>query len=79
MQLIETPPGFLAGERQRSPCPSFVRTPKQPVAVVKVVKDAASFQGWKTSSAGKSESVCNRPLLPGDNFILDFGEHITGH
>jgi len=58
--------------------PKLIRTPKKPVAVVKVEKDAASFQGWKTVVADKPESVCNRPLMPGDSFILDFGEHMTG-
>ena len=28
--------------------------------------------------SGKPESVCNKPLRPGDSFILDFGEHMTG-
>ena len=27
---------------------------------------------------GKPGSVYNRPLAPGDSFILDFGEHLTG-
>lgn len=59
--------------------PELFHTPKQPVALIGVVKDAASFQGWKTVVRNKPESVCNRPLSPGDSFILDFGEHLTGH
>jgi alpha-L-rhamnosidase len=58
--------------------PKLLRTPKKPVAVVKLEKDAGSFQGWKTVACGKPESVCNRPLAPGDDFVLDFGEHFTG-
>jgi len=58
--------------------PKLNRTPKQPVALVKVEKDAVSFQGWKTVAVGKPESVCNQPLKPGDSFILDFGEHFSG-
>jgi hypothetical protein len=48
------------------------------VGVVKVEKDAASFQGWKVVPAGGVETVLDRPLGPGDGFILDFGEHFTG-
>lgn len=58
--------------------PQLIRTVKQPVAVVKVEKDAASFQGWKIVSTSKPASVCNRPLMPNESFILDFGEHLTG-
>jgi len=59
--------------------PKLFRTPKQPLAVVKMEKDAASFQGWKIVTTDKPESVCNRPMKPGDSFILDFGEHLTGY
>jgi alpha-L-rhamnosidase len=58
--------------------PKLLRTPMKPVAVVTVEKDAAAFQGWKTVPAGKPKSVLNRPLAPGESFILDFGEHLTG-
>ena len=58
--------------------PKLQRLPLKPVALVKVEKDAASFQGWKAVAAGTPESVCNQPLKPGDSFILDFGEHFAG-
>ena len=58
--------------------PRLNHTSKQPVALVKVEKDAASFQGWKVVNVSKPESVCNKPLKPGDSFILDFGEHFAG-
>jgi hypothetical protein len=58
--------------------PKLFRMPKKPVGVVKVEKDAASFQGWKVVPAGGVETVYDRPLIPGDGFILDFGEHLTG-
>ena len=50
----------------------------KPVALVEAKKDATSFQGWKMVTSGKPESVCNKPLMPGRSFILDFGEHLTG-
>ena len=58
--------------------PKLIRTLKKPAGVVKVEKDAASFQGWKVVPAGGVASVYDRPLVPGDGFILDFGEHFTG-
>lgn len=58
--------------------PKLIRTPMLPVAVVKAEKDAACFQGWKIVPTGKPESVFNKPLNPGDSFILDFGQHFTG-
>jgi len=66
-------------ERARQATPPLFRKPLSPVAIVAVEKDAAAFQGWKTVVTGKPESVCNRPLLPGDSFILDFGEHFSGY
>lgn len=59
--------------------PKLFRRTLRPAAVVQVEKDAASFQGWKVVATDKPESACNRPLQPGDSFILDFGEHFTGH
>jgi len=56
----------------------LIRTPKHPVAIGEMKKNAASFQGWKAVARGKVESGYNRPLLPGKSFILDFGEHFTG-
>jgi len=59
--------------------PELFSTVKNPVVVIEVQKDAASFQGWKVVRPVAVDSVCNRPLLPGDSFILDFGEHLTGY
>ena len=64
--------------RAEAATPKLLRTPKQPVGLVKVEKDAACFQGWKTVACGQPESVCNTPMKPGDTFILDFGEHLAG-
>jgi hypothetical protein len=77
MKLIEQQRSSWLAKAEKA-TPKLLRTPKKPVAVVKVEKDAASFQGWKTVVCDKPESVCNRPLMPGDSFILDFGEHMTG-
>ncbi|HRY49535.1 MAG TPA: hypothetical protein P5186_15915 [Candidatus Paceibacterota bacterium] len=64
--------------RAEKATPKLLCKPMRPVAVVAIEKDTASFQGWKTVVTNKPESICNRPMLPGDSFILDFGEHFTG-
>lgn len=65
--------------RAEAATPRLIRTPMAPVALVTVERDAAGFQGWKVVAAGQPGSVCNKPLQPGASFILDFGEHFTGH
>ena len=77
MKLIEERrAGWLA--KAEAAKPKLIHTAKQPVALIKVEKDAAGFQGWKTVNIGKPESICNKPLKPGASFILDFGEHMAG-
>lgn len=77
MKLIEERRSSWLAKAEKA-TPKLHRTPKKPVAVVKVEKDAASFQGWKTVATDRPDSVCNRPLMPGDSFVLDFGEHFAG-
>jgi hypothetical protein len=77
MKLIEERrSSWLAKAAQAMP--NLSRTMIKPIAVVKAQKDATSFQGWKMVASGKPESVCNKPLRPGDSFILDFGQHFAG-
>ena len=77
MKLIEERrAGWLAAAASAKS--QLFRKTMKPVALVRSQKSAASFQGWKLLPSGKPESVCNKPLLPGASFILDFGEHLTG-
>jgi hypothetical protein len=66
-------------EKAEKATPTLLRTPKKPVSAITVATNAASFQGWKIGSTAEASSVYNRPLTPGDSFILDFGEHLTGY
>ena len=66
-------------EKAEKATPALIRTVKKPVALITVTNDPASFQGWKIGSAREVKSVYDRPLKPSDNFILDFGEHMTGY
>ena len=78
MRLVEQRRGSWLAKAEAA-IPKLLRTSRKPVAVVRVERDPASFQGWKTVAIAKPESVNNRPLASGDNFILDFGEHLTGY
>ncbi|MCX6895181.1 MAG: hypothetical protein NTZ16_06730 [Verrucomicrobia bacterium] len=55
--------GWLAAAA--SATPKLLHKTMKPVALVKVQKHAASFQGWKMVAGDQPESVCNKPLLPG--------------
>jgi len=66
-------------EKAEKATPALIRTVKKPVALVTVTNDPASFQGWKIGSTREVKSVYDRPLKPGDSFILDFGEHMAGY
>ncbi|MFA6174893.1 MAG: hypothetical protein WC701_14620, partial [Kiritimatiellales bacterium] len=66
-------------EKAAASAPQLCSTVKHPAAVIDVQKDASAFQGWKAANPAPADSVCNRPLLPGESFILDFGNHLTGY
>jgi len=66
-------------ERAEKATPALIRTVKKPVALITVTNDPASFQGWRIGSTSEVKSVYDRPLKPGDGFILDFGEHMAGY
>jgi hypothetical protein len=76
-QIEDRRAGWLAKAAEAVP-PLFTTT-NHPVAVVRMERDAAAFQGWKPVPTVAVEEVCNRPLKPGESFILDFGEHQVGH
>jgi len=66
-------------EKAAAATPPLCHAAKSPIGVIEAEKDAAAFQGWKTVRPVAVDSVLNRPLLPGDSFILDFGDHLTGY
>ena len=50
-----------------------------PVRLVRAVADRRAYQGWCVEPAGDVPSVLNRRLKLGDEFVLDFGEHLVGY
>lgn len=59
--------------------PVLKETTKQPVALVKLEKDAASFQGWKAVNAGEVSSLYNESFKKQTGMVADFGDHMTGY
>jgi hypothetical protein len=66
-------------EKAEQAMPALIHTFKNPVAVITVTNDATAFQGWRIGSAADVRSVYDRPLKPGDSFVLDFGQHLAGY
>lgn len=58
--------------------PRLFRRDVAPVGLVRPVEDVSAFQGWRVEAAGDIESMCRKPLVDGDSFIIDFGEHLVG-
>ena len=59
--------------------PKLIEVKKHPVSIVTTVKDANSFQGWKTEIKGKPEELFASSFKKQSGVILDFGEHLTGN
>ena len=78
MELIELRRDAWLEKAEQS-IPKLFRTARDPLAVVEVRKDDAAFSGWTVGKSSPVDSIYNKPLLPGDGFILDFGEHLTGY
>ena len=78
MQLIEDRRhSWLAKASQATP--NFFARRNSPSRLSKSRRTRPVFRDGKRSSArNRNRSVIGR-CLPGDSFILDFGEHITGH
>lgn len=60
--------------------PTLKETIKHPTGIVKLEKDAAAFQGWKTVNAGGIEQLYNKSFnQKSSGIVVDFGEHLTGY
>lgn len=58
--------------------PKLRRARREPAQIVNAIRDAAAFQGWRAAPSGSLAAALNRPMLPGQSVILDFGGHVTG-
>lgn len=58
--------------------PQIFRRNVAPTGLVKAVADASAFQGWRAETSGAVVDLLKKPLVDGDSFILDFGEHLVG-
>ena len=65
-------------EKAEAAKPRLFRRDVTPVGLVRPVEEASAFQGWRVEAAGDIESMCRNPLVDGDSFVIDFGEHLVG-
>jgi alpha-L-rhamnosidase len=59
--------------------PDLNETTKAPLQVVKIVKEAAAFQGWSAKPTNTIKEFYNTSFKKQKSVILDFGEHLTGY
>ncbi len=65
-------------QKAESAKPALRHRVVQPKRIVKFAAGDSAFQGWAVHDAGAVADFMNRPLSQGEEFILDFGEHIVG-
>jgi alpha-L-rhamnosidase len=59
--------------------PVLVKKINTPVALVKLVKDEAAFQGWRAEPAGPVDSLYTSSFKKNSGVVIDFGVHQTGY
>jgi alpha-L-rhamnosidase len=59
--------------------PKLTETIIQPIGIVKMVKDDASFQGWKAEPVSSVETLYKTSFKQINNVNVDFGNHYTGY
>ncbi|TDQ08669.1 alpha-L-rhamnosidase-related protein [Pedobacter metabolipauper] len=52
---------------------------KKPKAVVKLIEDQNSFQGWKAEKVGAISDFYEKSFKSQSSTVIDFGEHLTGY
>lgn len=59
--------------------PVLRQTIQAPISIVQPVDDSSRYLRWRMDSQYTGAELSNRLLHKGDQFILDFGGHRTGH
>ncbi|HTN20231.1 MAG TPA: hypothetical protein VL125_07135 [Pelobium sp.] len=59
--------------------PKLFETVKNPVSVVKIVKDTNAFQGWKVEGGRPLSSLYGSSFKKQSGVVVDFNEHLTGY
>lgn len=58
--------------------PKLIENIKRPQRIVSIVKDNATFQGWKATDKSLTDSLFTKSFKKNSGVVLDFGEHLTG-
>jgi alpha-L-rhamnosidase len=59
--------------------PVLLSVPMDPVGLVAIKQDGASFQGWRANPVSGMSGLYDHVLQNGDSFVLDFGQHLVGY
>lgn len=59
--------------------PELKTTVLKPVSIVKAVKDASAFQGWRYEKVANPEELYDKNFKEVKQVTLDFGRHMVGH
>lgn len=59
--------------------PAVRETLCRPVCLVKAVRDASAFQGWRMEKCGEAHELATTPFSRIKEVVVDFGRHMTGH
>lgn len=59
--------------------PKLVNKIKKPIQFVDIIKDEKAYQGWSVVKLGGIEKLASTSLKEKKSYIIDFGEHLTGH
>lgn len=59
--------------------PELTETVLRPTAIVNMVEDKNSFQGWKSEIIASPDSLYKTSIRKIKNITLDFGNHYTGY
>jgi hypothetical protein len=59
--------------------PALSEMIKRPEKMIAIVKDTTAYQDWKTVPGSPVQTFYSASLKAQPDFIIDFGEHITGY
>ncbi|MES2826916.1 MAG: glycoside hydrolase [Bacteroidota bacterium] len=59
--------------------PALIEKDNKPLRTVKIVEDAAAFQGWKAVPTEGLQKLLSSSFKNQSGTVVDFGEHLTGY
>ena len=66
-------------DKAQAAIPELRKETVRPLSLVRSVRDAAAFQGWRMEPAGNMEQYYGQSMKKAPVVIVDFGRHLTGY